>query len=72
MNEQQKHEICKNWGTANGWNAKTEEQFQNAYKLHKEMMKNDPTHHEFREYRRGYTYSRYACTCGFEYSEDYS
>lgn len=64
--------VCKDWGTVNGWDKKTEEEFEKAKKKHEQMMKANPSAHDYHEQRIGRGYSEYKCKCGFRWGVDYS
>lgn len=64
--------VCKDWGTVNGWDKKTEDKFEKAKKKHEQMMKANPSAHDYHEQRIGRGYSEYKCKCGFRWGVDYS
>ena len=67
-------EICKDWGWLNEmeWNPELGKKFNEASRLHKEMVKNDPEHHKLVEYDDGRCVHTYECKCGFSYKVDSS
>jgi len=66
--------VCKDWGWLNEmeWNKELGKKFNEANRLHKEMVKNDPEHHKLVEYDDGRCVHTYKCKCGFSYKVDSS
>ena len=70
-----KTEAFKYWGTMNGWNKETSEQFEIARAMHKKDKEENPNSHkyaptDYQQSSRGYNTSR--CKCGFGYYVDSS
>ena len=70
-----KKEAFKYWGTMNGWNKETHEQFRVAQQIHIKDRGDNPSDHEYaprniQQESRGYNDSR--CKCGFGYYVDSS